>query len=78
MKINEHIKLTSKRAKFIKTYSDFDDHDTLKELLYTHQLQLDKLERIRSNTSMLVWWLVAIPIIFGILIFIFGAGKFFL
>lgn len=78
MKINENIKLTSKRIKFIETYSDFDDQDTLKELLFTHQLQLDKLERIRSNTSMLVWWLVAIPIIFGILIFIFGAGKIFL
>ena len=55
------IPMTKKRIKFLKTYSDLDDSEILKEL-----------EKIRSNTSMLVWWLIAIPIIFFIIIIFFG------
>lgn len=72
MKINNTLNLTSKRIKFIETYSDYNDQDILKELLYTQQLHLEKLEKVRSNTSMLVWWLVAIPIILGLLAVFFG------
>ena len=68
----KEIKFTPKRLKFIETYNEFDDSDTLKELLFAQQLAIEKLEKIRSNTSMLVWWLVALPIIGFILIFIFG------
>jgi hypothetical protein len=68
----DKIPMTKKRIKFLETYSDLDDSETLKELLFANTLQVEKLEKIRSNTSMLVWWLVAIPIIFVILAFMFG------
>lgn len=68
----DKIPMTKKRIKFLETYSDLDDSETLKELLFANTLQVEKLEKIRSNTSMLVWWLVAIPIIFVILAFVFG------
>ncbi len=66
------IPMTKKKIKFLETYSDLDDSSTLKEILFAHTLQVEKLERIRSNTSILVWWLVAIPIILFILIIFFG------
>lgn len=68
----DKIPMTKKRIKFLETYGDLDDSETLKELLYSNSLQVEKLEKIRSNTSMLVWWLVAIPIIFVIFAFVFG------
>lgn len=66
------IPMTKKRIKFLKTYSDLDDSEILKEILFANSLQVEKLEKIRSNTSMLVWWLIAIPIIFFIIIIFFG------
>lgn len=68
----DKIPMTKKRIKFIETYYDLDDSETLKEILYAHTLQIEKLEKIRSNSSMLVWWLVAIPIILFIIIIFFG------
>lgn len=68
----DKIPMTKKRIKFLETYSDLDDSETLKELLFANTLQVEKLEKIRSNTSMLVWWLVAIPILFFIIILFFG------
>jgi hypothetical protein len=67
--------MTPKRIKFIETYNKWDDSNILKEILFAQQLQLDKLnklENIRSNTSILAWWLVAIPIILFILALVFG------
>ncbi|MFY0714286.1 hypothetical protein J1D01_11450 [Seonamhaeicola sp. NFXS20] len=68
----DKIPTTKKRIKFLETYGDLDDSETLKELLYANKLQVEKLEKIRSNTSMLVWWLVAIPVFFVILAFALG------
>lgn len=68
----DKIPMTKKRIKFLKTYADLDDSEILRELLFLNQLQLDKLEKIRSNSSMLVWWLVAIPVIMVIVVLIFG------
>ncbi|MAX71848.1 MAG: hypothetical protein CMC76_12255 [Flavobacteriaceae bacterium] len=59
-----------KKLKFLQSYEGYDTDQLLKELLYYQKTQIEKLEKVRSNTSTLVWWLVAIPIIFGILFFI--------
>tara|TARA_R100000789_G_C3008645_1_gene150716 strand:+ start:910 stop:1113 length:204 start_codon:yes stop_codon:yes gene_type:complete len=59
-----------KKLKFLQSYEGYDTEQLLKELLYYQKTQIEKLEKVRSNTSTLVWWLVAIPIIFGILFFI--------
>lgn len=71
----EKIPMTKNRIKFLETYNDLDDSETLKEILYAHTLQVEKLEKIRSNTSILVWWLVAIPIILVIIIVLFGGFR---
>jgi hypothetical protein len=68
----DKIPMTEERIKFLDTYGDLKDSKVLKEILYTQNLQLDKLEKIRSNTSKLVWWLIAIPIIITIIILVFG------
>lgn len=65
------VPLTSTRIKFFKTYDNMSEGEILHEILYAHQVQINKLEKIRSNTSILVWFLVAIPFIFGILFFMF-------
>ena len=62
------IKITAERIKFMDNYGELDDSNTLKEILFANQLQFEKLEKIRSNTSKLVWWLVVVPIIIIILI----------
>lgn len=72
--MKDDIKLTPKKITFLKTYNQLDDSATLKEILFAHQIQIEKLEKIRSNTSTLVWWLVALPIIFTILFVVMGSG----
>ncbi|TXE18584.1 hypothetical protein ES692_05955 [Psychroserpens burtonensis] len=69
------IKLTRKRIKFIKTYGECTDSEALLEMLFAQQIQIEKLEKIRVNTSILAWWLVAIPLILGMLFFVFGLGS---
>ncbi|MDX8552936.1 hypothetical protein MK851_04760 [Tenacibaculum sp. 1B UA] len=60
-------KLTPKKKRFNEKYNDFSDSEIQRELLFAQQLTIDKLEKIRTNTSNLVWFLIVIPIIFGIL-----------
>lgn len=60
----------SKKA-FIKLYGNLSESEVQQEILYTHKLSLDKLESIRKNTSMLIWFLVVIPILLVILNILF-------
>lgn len=41
----DKIPMTKKRIKFLETYNDLDDSETLKEILYAHTLQVEKLEK---------------------------------
>lgn len=68
----EKIPTTKKRENFLNIYGDLDDKELLIEIAYAQSLQIEKLEKIRSNTSMLVWWLVAIPVLFFVIVFFFG------
>ncbi|MGO1584598.1 MAG: hypothetical protein ACTIK4_07550 [Mesonia sp.] len=54
--------LPSRKA-FDKIYGELSDNEIQQEILFTHKLSLDKLERIRKNTSTLVWFIIIIPII---------------
>ncbi|MEH6536622.1 MAG: hypothetical protein V7719_09530 [Psychroserpens sp.] len=72
--VNDKIKITPKRLKFIEKYAEFDDSETLKEMLFAQQIQNEKLEKIRSDTSKLVWWLIALPIIIFFVFTILGIG----
>ena len=48
-------------------YDDYDVKDVLIEILKAEKKSAEKLELVRQNTAKLVWWLVAIPIIIGVL-----------
>ena len=63
---------TASRINFDKKYDNLNDSQTLTELLFAQQLQIEKLEKIRRNTSILVWWLIAIPIVVGFFVLFFG------
>lgn len=65
-------KITPERIMFYDNYGELDDAEILREILFTHHLQIGKLEKIRSNTSKLVWWLIVLPIILAIFIFFVG------
>ncbi|QHI36214.1 hypothetical protein IMCC3317_15730 [Kordia antarctica] len=69
------IPITDERTQFLETYGDLKDGKIQRELLFVQTLQLDKLEKIRSNTSKLVWWLVVIPTLLFILAIIFGGFR---
>jgi hypothetical protein len=68
----DKIPMTKKKAKFLETYSELDDSETLKQILYAHSLQIEKLEKIRSNISILTWWIVGIPILIFLFLLLFG------
>lgn len=60
------------KEKFYKDHGHLTDSEILKEILYIQKTQAGKLERIRSNTSTMVWWLIAIPIISVLIMAFFG------
>jgi len=55
--------LSPDRKIFNEKYKDLTESEIQKELLFTQRLSIEKLERIRTNTSTLVWFLIVIPII---------------
>lgn len=63
----EQQNLSPKRTRFNEKYNKFTESEIQKELLFAQQFTIDKLEKIRVNTSNLVWFLIVIPIILGIL-----------
>lgn len=67
--MNKNISKT--RIIFNEKYEGLNEKDLLKEILYSQKLNRNKLERIRSNASTLVWFLIVIPIIFLGLSFLF-------
>ncbi|EDM43997.1 hypothetical protein SCB49_10417 [unidentified eubacterium SCB49] len=64
--------MTKKRSNFLEMYSELDDSETLKELLYINTLKVEKLEKIRANTSKLIWWLIVIPIFIFVMALFLG------
>lgn len=68
----DRIPMTKKKAKFLETYSELNDSETLKQILYAKSLQIEKLEKIRSNISILTWWIVGIPILIFLFFLLFG------
>ena len=72
----DKIPMTKKKAKFLETYSELNDSETLKQILYAKSLQIEKLEKIRSNISILTWWVVGIPILIFLFFLLFvGLGE---
>lgn len=66
------LKSNNKRDRFLVEYGELNEQEIVLEMLFTQKQQLEKLEKIRSNTSALVWWLIAIPFIVAVLIGVMG------
>ena len=47
----------------------------IETLLWKNHLAFDKLERTRSDTSALIWWLVVLSFIFVIFLMTLGLGS---
>lgn len=74
MKGQDDKKTAPRRLKFIEKYSELSEGEIQKEQLFIQQLSLEKLEKIRANTSTLVW-LIAIPFIISLLYILFTYGR---
>lgn len=61
--MNNEILTSKKRGRFNEKYKDFSDTELLKEYIYNQELTYSLLERIRGNTSKIVWFLIVIPLI---------------
>ena len=70
--IEQEEKIEETRLKFIEKYSELSEGEIQKEQLFIQQLSFEKLEKIRSNTSTLVW-LIAIPFIISLLYLLFSS-----
>jgi hypothetical protein len=68
---NKETILTPHRKKFNEKHNGLNQSELLMELLFAQEVTQRKLERIRTDTSKLVWFLIAIPIIVGIIAAIF-------
>ena len=66
--MNNENQISKKREKFNEKYKDFSDTELLKEFIYNQELTYAVLDRIRANTSNLVWFLIVIPIIVGVIV----------
>ena len=64
--------MTKRKEKFLENYKEINDNEALKQILYAQSLQVEKLEKIRFNLSILVWWIVGIPIITFLFFLIYG------
>jgi type IV secretory pathway component VirB8 len=69
--LEEKEKGSPKREWFNDYFKDFTESEIQKEILFAQQLTIDKLEKVRSNTSKIVWWLIVIPIITAVILVIF-------
>lgn len=61
--------------KFVENKKHWEERHIQLAQLYQLRLIHEKLERNRSNTSTLVWWLIAIPIIVALLLFMSALGA---
>jgi len=65
-KIESKLQVTEKEI-FISKLDEKSVEDLLKEIIYRDEMRKFEIEKIRSNSAALVNWLVAIPIILGII-----------
>ncbi len=59
--------ITSNRKVFDEKYSDYNNEEIQKEILWHLNQNLLKLEQIKNNTRTMIIWLIVIPIIIFVL-----------
>ena len=65
--MEEKKKESPKRKWFNEYWGDLNESEIQKEILFAQLLTNDKLEKVRSNTSKIVWWIIVIPIIIAVI-----------
>ena len=65
--MEEKKKESPKRKWFNEYWGDLNESEIQKEILFAQLLTNDKLEKVRSNTSKIVWWIIVIPIIVAVI-----------
>jgi len=65
---------SKKQRLFEDQRRELSDREIQIELLYAQQIMINKLDKVRGNTNTLIWWLIAIPIIIGAVIFMTAAN----
>jgi len=66
--------VSPKRKKFNDEHEGLSDSELLREHLWTQRLIYERAEKVRANTSTLVWFLIVIPIIIVVLFGFMGAS----
>ncbi len=66
--------LRKKESQFNAERLEMSEENFRLELLYSQHIQINKLERIRTNLSMIVW-IIAIQIIIAVLIVFNGLSA---
>jgi hypothetical protein len=66
-KLNNKKQIKTEKEIFISKYDNYSVENLLKELIHRDEMRKFEIEKIRSNSAALVNWLVAIPIILGII-----------
>jgi len=67
--------VSPKRKKFNEQYEGLSDSELLIEHLWTQRLIYETTEKVRANTSTLVWFLIVIPIIIVVLFGFMGVSM---
>ena len=65
--MEEKKKESPKRKWYNEYWGDLNESEIQKEILFAQLLTNDKLEKVRSNTSKIVWWIIVIPIIVAVI-----------
>lgn len=59
----------SKRQKYFEEQRrDWSDREIQLEMLFSQQLLIEKMEKVRGNTNTMIWWLIVIPIVIALLL----------
>ncbi|MGJ8664730.1 MAG: hypothetical protein ACSHW7_00035 [Patiriisocius sp.] len=65
-------KKSDAKERFMETHKTHTENELLVELIWNLKRNYHLQEKVRQNTSKLVWWLIAIPFIAGAFIVFLG------
>ena len=64
----EPVKKSKRQQYFEDQRRNMSDREIQFELLYSQKILIETMDKVRGNTNTLIWWLIAIPIILGIIL----------
>ena len=64
----EPVKKSKRQQYFEDQRRNMSDREIQFELLYSQKILIETMDKVRGNTNTFIWWLIAIPIILGIIL----------